>query len=95
VYWSAVAGATRNPLLQHQVRWWFHTLPGLPAPASDHVDSVRPTLYRELNDSMRARTGILNSWLALLSQLFDWSEAQPGHVLNQNASHVERAGGSS
>jgi GntR family transcriptional repressor for pyruvate dehydrogenase complex len=95
VYWSAVAGATRNPLMQHQVRWWFHTLPGLRVPTSVHVEPVRTALYRELNESMRARTGVLTSWLDLLSQLFDWTEAQPGHSLNQAAAapSVERARG--
>lgn len=90
VYWSAVAAATRNPLLQHQVRWWFHTFPRLRAPTNVSVATAPASLYRELNDSMRARTGVLDSWLGLLTQLFDWTEAQPGHVLNQSAEGVDR-----
>jgi DNA-binding FadR family transcriptional regulator len=90
VYWSAVAAATRNPLLQHQVRWWFHTLPGLRSPTKVRVAPVPATLYRELNDSMRARTDILDSWLGLLSQLFDWTEAQPGHALNKSTANPDR-----
>jgi GntR family transcriptional regulator, transcriptional repressor for pyruvate dehydrogenase complex len=91
VYWSAVAAATRNPLLQHQVRWWFHTVPRLRAATTVRVGSVSAALYRELNESMRARTSIVDSWLGLLTQLLDWTEAQPGHVLNQRAD-VDRAG---
>jgi DNA-binding FadR family transcriptional regulator len=91
VYWSAVAAATRNPLLQHQVRWWFHTLPRLRVPTTVRAASAPTSLYRELNDSMRARTGVLDSWLGLLTQLFDWTEAQPGHALNQSAEGTDRA----
>lgn len=85
LYWTAVANATRNPLMQHQVRWWFHTLPGLRKSTTGQVEWVPAPLYRKLNDSMRARAAILESWLALLRQLFEWTEAQPGHALNQVA----------
>ncbi len=84
-YWSKIAEATCNPLLQHQVRWWFHTLPRLAAPTITPVDEVSLGVYRDLNASLRARNGVLESWLCLLQQLFDWVEAQPGHAFNSRA----------
>jgi DNA-binding FadR family transcriptional regulator len=84
-YWSTVARATCNPLLQHQVRWWFHTLPRLAAPTITPVESLQISVYRDLNAAFRARSDVLESWLCLLHQLFDWVEAQPGHALKQSA----------
>jgi DNA-binding FadR family transcriptional regulator len=83
-YWSAIARATCNPLLQHQVRWWFHTLPRLAAPTITPVESLQVTIYRDLNTAFRNRSDVLESWLCLLHQLFDWVEAQPGHAVNQS-----------
>jgi DNA-binding FadR family transcriptional regulator len=83
-YWSTVARATCNPLLQHQVRWWFHTLPRLAAPTITPVETLQISVYRDLNAAFRGRSDVLESWLCLLHQLFDWVEAQPGHALNQS-----------
>lgn len=84
-YWSMIAAATCNPLLQHQVRWWFHTLPRLAVPTIAPVEEPSLGVYRELNASLRARGDVLDSWLRLLKQLFDWVEAQPGHAFNARA----------
>jgi DNA-binding FadR family transcriptional regulator len=85
VYWTAVAEATRNPLMQHQVRWWFHTLSGLRKSATVQSPPLPKAAYLQLNESLRSRTGSIDTWLALLRQLLDWTEAQPGHALNQTA----------
>lgn len=85
VYWTAVAEATRNPLMQHQVRWWFHTLSGLRKSAVVQSAALPKASYLQLNESLRSRTGSIDKWLAMLQQLLDWTEAQPGHALNQTA----------
>jgi DNA-binding FadR family transcriptional regulator len=89
-YWSTVARATCNPLLQHQVRWWFHTLPRLAAPTITPVETLQISVYRDLNAAFRGRSDVLESWLCLLHQLFDWVEAQPGHALNQSFDEQSR-----
>jgi GntR family transcriptional repressor for pyruvate dehydrogenase complex len=83
VYWGHVASATRNPLLQHQVRWWFHTLRGLRAAASMRAAELSVETYRRLNATLRSRGGDLDIWLDMLRQLCDWTEAQPRHALVQ------------
>ena len=90
VYWARVANATRNPLLQHQVRWWFHTVRGLRAAASMAQLQIQSFTYRELNRTMRERSGSLEVWLDMLRRLFDWTEAQPGHALLQAPPATER-----
>jgi DNA-binding FadR family transcriptional regulator len=89
-YWLQIAAATRNPLMQHQVRWWFHTLPGLKLPSVLNAEPKPRSIYQQVNDSLRRRTDVLDSWLGLLSQLFDWTETQPGHATHQSPTAQDR-----
>jgi DNA-binding FadR family transcriptional regulator len=88
-YWTHVAQATRNPVLAHQVRWWFHTLRGLRNQATMRA-SAPIEHYRELNATLRRGLAAADVWIAMLNQVFDWTEAQPGHALRATASR--RAG---
>ena len=81
-YWGQVADSTRNPLLRHQVRWWFSALPGLRVSTTITATGVPGSFYRDVNNALRARVGVIDMWLALLSKLCDWLEAQPGHALH-------------
>ena len=87
-YWTQVAQVTRNPLLAHQVRWWFHTLQGLRNQADMRIGAPVQH-YRELNDTLRSGRGAAEAWMGMLHRLFDWTEAQPGHALSAAASRHE------
>jgi DNA-binding GntR family transcriptional regulator len=84
-YWLKIGEATRNPLFAHQIRWWFHTLRGLRAATSMAMTTalVNTEIHRQLNASLRSRQGMMDTWMAMLGKLFDWTEAQPGHALKQ------------
>lgn len=81
-YWSQVAKSTRNPLIQQQVRWWFSALPGLRVSTTAPAASVPGSFYRDVNAALRKRVGIIETWLAILSNLCEWLEAQPGHAIH-------------
>ena len=88
-YWTRVALATRNPILAHQVRWWFHTLRGLQTQSAVRL-SAPIEHYRELNETLRHGRVAVDVWLRLLNKLFDWTEAQPGHALRVTRSPSAR-----
>lgn len=81
-YWVLIADATRNPLLQHQVRWWFRVCREIDA--SKHLQSglrLSADFYRKLNECLRARSGSVQLLLAETERLCDWTEEQPNHTL--------------
>ena len=89
VYWSQVANSTRNPLIQQQVRWWFSALSGLRVSTTAPVASVPGSFYVDVNAALRRRVGIIDTWLAILSNLCAWLEAQPGHAIHGTPANTE------
>jgi DNA-binding FadR family transcriptional regulator len=89
LYWEKIAAATRNPLLRHQVRWWFKTSHSFAA-----GQMLRPALkadhYRELNKRLRARKGSVELWLTGIRRLLERTEALPGHTLAQGLATAKR-----
>jgi DNA-binding FadR family transcriptional regulator len=84
-FWEMIAGATRNPLLQHQVRWWFRVSNELGANRSMRTARLPRAFFRELAGALRKRSGAVQLWLAVVVRLCDWTEVQPGHTM-----HAER-----
>ena len=84
-FWEMIAGATRNPLLQHQVRWWFRVSSELGANRSMRTAILPRSFFRELIQALRKRTGAVHLWLRVVERLCEWTEVQPGHTM-----HAER-----
>jgi GntR family transcriptional repressor for pyruvate dehydrogenase complex len=85
-YWGLIAAATQNPMLQHQVRWWSRVMRDLEkrsGPTAMAARTAPPSLYRSLARALRRKRGAVELWLKVLDPLFDWTEAQPGHAVNQ------------
>jgi DNA-binding FadR family transcriptional regulator len=80
-FWELIAGATRNPLLQHQVRWWFRVSREIGASRSLQTARLPQQFYRELTQCLRTRAGSVQLWLDRVLLLCDWTEQQPGHTL--------------
>jgi DNA-binding FadR family transcriptional regulator len=81
-YWERMARATRNPLLRHQVRWWFRILGQVRGGAMLRTVHAQPQHYRDINRALRKRHGAMELMLGPAARLFDWAEAQPGHTRN-------------
>ena len=95
-YWEQMAVATRNPLLRHQVRWWFRTLGQFRSAATLRFGRVEPNHYREINRALRRRNGTLELMLNRVLGLLTYTEAQPGHTWNvERAAKRPRLGASS
>jgi DNA-binding FadR family transcriptional regulator len=88
-YWAVIALATRNPLLRHQVRWWFRTSRGFAA-----GQMIRPPLvaehYRELNKCLRAHSGSVELWISRIRRLLDHLESLPQHAIATSAAPSKR-----
>lgn len=85
-YWGLIAAATHNPMLQHQVRWWSGVIRDLEkrdASPSTVPSGASSSVYRGLVRALRRRHGAVDYWLKVLAPLFDWTEAQRGHSLNE------------
>lgn len=95
-YWERMALATRNPLLRHQVRWWFRTLGQFRGAATLRTVNQVPQHYRNINNALRKRGGALEVMLGPMGRLLDWTEAQPGHTLNlaRDAKRGQKSAGS-
>ena len=85
-YWELMAIATRNPLLRHQVRWWFRATGQSRGAASLRVVRLPADHYRDINRALRRRKGTSELMLRRVLGLLAYTEAQPGHAWN-----VERA----
>lgn len=81
-YWAAIARSTRNPLVQHQVRWWFRSSRNFRVTASYRPD-VPVSVYTALNAALRAGHGAVEQMLERTRALCTWTETQPGHTLVQ------------
>lgn len=93
-YWALIAASTRNPLLRHQVRWWFKASRGF-AGTSARRPAPSPEFFRELNDALRKRSGAAALWIGKVNLICDWTEAQPGHTCAQErAAKSRRTAGS-
>jgi DNA-binding FadR family transcriptional regulator len=93
-YWALIAASTRNPLLRHQVRWWFKASRGFAA-TNMRRPVPSPEFFRELNDALRKRSGAAALWIGKVNLLCDWTEAQPGHTYAQErAARPRRTTGS-
>jgi DNA-binding FadR family transcriptional regulator len=85
-YWGLIATATRNPMLQHQLRWWSGVIRDLEkrdGSASTAPIGASSSVYRGVVRALRRKRGAVDYWLTVLAQLFDWTEAQRGHVMNE------------
>jgi DNA-binding FadR family transcriptional regulator len=80
-FWELIAGATRNPLLQHQVRWWFRVSREIGVNRSLQTARLPREFYQELTQCLRKRSGAVQLWLDRVQQLCVWTEEQPGHTL--------------
>lgn len=80
-FWELIARATRNPLLQHQVRWWFRVSREIGASRGPQIARIPQQFYRELVECLRQRSGAVQIWLDRALVLCAWSEEQPGHTL--------------
>jgi DNA-binding FadR family transcriptional regulator len=80
-YWGLVARATRNPLLQHQVRWWFRVSREIGANRSMQTARLPRQFFEELNQALRKRSGAVQLWLDRVQALCDWAEVQPNHTV--------------
>jgi DNA-binding FadR family transcriptional regulator len=79
-FWELIALATRNPLLQHQVRWWFRVSRELQSNRL-RTGQLPRSFFLELVESLRNRSGSVQMWLEKAQLLCAWTEAQPGHAL--------------
>lgn len=88
-YWAVIAQATRNPLLRHQVRWWFRTSRTFAA-----GQMIRPPLvaehYRELNDRLRAHSGAVELWISRIRRLLEHLESLPQHAVATSGAAAKR-----
>lgn len=101
-FWGRIARATANGILEHQVRWWARVMQDLdkrspPTLDNNNTAAVRNaagrTQFRGLLKALRKRRGAVEYWLKVIEPLFDWSEAQPNHpVQQQRAKEVVETG---
>jgi DNA-binding FadR family transcriptional regulator len=80
-FWELIAAATRNPLLQHQVRWWFRVSREIGANRTMQSARLPQSLFRDLVECLRQRKGSVQLWLERIQLLCAWTEEQPGHTL--------------
>jgi DNA-binding FadR family transcriptional regulator len=80
-FWELIAAATRNPLLQHQVRWWFRVSREIGVNRSLQTARLPREFFQELTQCLRKRSGAVQLWLDRIQQLCAWAEDQPGHTL--------------
>ena len=88
-FWSKVARATANGMLEHQVRWWARVMQDLEKRSSAVVEAqaarsnVGQAQFRNLVKALRKRRGSVEFWLKIIEPLFDWTESQPNHPVQQ------------
>jgi DNA-binding FadR family transcriptional regulator len=86
-FWGRVALATRNPILEHQIRWWARVMKDIEGRNTQTMGASEPplappTIYKGLIRAMRRRRGTVEYWLKVIEPLFDYTEAQPNHTIN-------------
>lgn len=79
-FWELIARATRNPVLHHQVRWWYRVSGAFTA--SHHRSGFfSRAFFEELVTCLRKRSGAMQLWLEHAEEMCDWTEVQPGHAI--------------
>jgi DNA-binding FadR family transcriptional regulator len=92
-FWGLIARATRNPVVQQQMRWWSRVVRDLetkraagsggePVHGSDGPGSALPSVYRKLTRALRRKRGAVESWHRVMTAVFDVTEAQPSHPMH-------------
>jgi DNA-binding FadR family transcriptional regulator len=85
-FWGLLAMATKNPVLQHQVRWWAGVMRNLERrkgadPTGTGLDRiVRRNTYRGLVRALRKGRGAVEYWTKIVEPVLDWAESQPRHA---------------
>jgi DNA-binding FadR family transcriptional regulator len=88
-FWGGIARATSNGILEHQVRWWARVMQDLEKRSSPTIEASTArsaagrTQFRTLLKALRKRRGAVEYWLKVIEPLFDWTEAQPNHPVQQ------------
>jgi DNA-binding FadR family transcriptional regulator len=74
-FWSTIARATRNPIVEHKVRWWARAM--REREQRTGIDSTGPvriipkSTYRDLIRRLRTRTGATTFWLNVIRQMLE------------------------
>ena len=88
-FWGRVARSTSNGILEHQVRWWARVMQDLEKRSSPTVEAQAArsmaghVQFRGLIKALRKRRGSVEYWLKIIEPLFDWTESQPNHPVQQ------------
>jgi DNA-binding FadR family transcriptional regulator len=94
-FWGIIARATRNPVVEHQIRWWARVMQDIEARDPASLQTVGLTLaprntYRGLVRALRRKRGAIDYWMKVIEPLFDWSEAQPNHPVHSARTPVAK-----
>jgi GntR family transcriptional repressor for pyruvate dehydrogenase complex len=86
-FWGIISRATRNPILEHQIRWWARVMQEMESRGPTGVEATGAQLaprsvYRGLLRALRRKRGTVDYWLKVIEPLFDWSEQQPNHPVH-------------
>jgi GntR family transcriptional repressor for pyruvate dehydrogenase complex len=82
-FWGALARATRNPLIEQQMRWWIRLMQRLERRGACEPATRRrlPTeVYRDLIAALRARAGAPEFWLQVVTPLFEAQDREFGAI---------------
>jgi len=94
-FWGIVARATRNPILEHQIRWWARVMQDLESRSPGSVEATGASLaprstYRGLVRALRRKRGTVDYWMKVIEPLFDWSEQQPNHPIHSSRPAISK-----
>ena len=94
-FWGIVARATRNPILEHQIRWWARVMQELEGRSPGTLEATAASLaprstYRGLVRALRRKRGTVDYWMKVIEPLFDWSEQQPNHPINSTRPAISK-----
>lgn len=94
-FWGIIAHATRNPILEHQIRWWARVMQELEGRSPGTVEAAGTSLaprstYRGLVRALRRKRGTVDYWMKVIEPLFDWSEQQANHPMHSSRPTVSK-----
>jgi hypothetical protein len=72
-YWTVVASATRNALLQTRLRSWLREARELKMTCAQPI--ATPSEYRQLSNLLRAGVGAVEYWLTVFEPVFRAAES--------------------
>jgi DNA-binding FadR family transcriptional regulator len=82
-FWRQVSKSTRNPLFQQQVRWWQTLSAELErrgqAQRAPTQRRVEVPFYRAIVAALTEGKGVVATYLAGMSAVFDWVDARMGY----------------